>query len=209
MAYAGPPGAPAGPRTGVRASRRLRGQAGAPRAARRGRGDSREVTRGAIWPQRVRPGRSARGVKAGYNVIVSARDLLPSERRRRAGVEDATRRALQWFVVPIWIGAGLADWWCHRRTTIERTAGTTESAIHSAMMAEAGVPAMLGLFCEVNAGVLGLTYATLAVHELTAIWDVAYADGRREVTPTEQHVHGFLERVPLMATLLLTVLHWD
>ena len=167
------------------------------------------MTRGAIWPQRVRPGRSARGVKAGYNVIVSARDLLPSERRRRAGVEDATRRALQWFVVPIWIGAGLADWWCHRRTTIESTAGTTESAIHSAMMAEAGVPAMLGLFCEVNAGVLGLTYATLAVHELTAIWDVAYADGRREVTPTEQHVHGFLERVPLMATLLLTVLHWD
>jgi hypothetical protein len=29
------------------------------------------------------------------------------------------------------------------------------------------------------------------------------------VTPTEQHVHGFLERVPLMATVLLTVLHWD
>jgi hypothetical protein len=29
------------------------------------------------------------------------------------------------------------------------------------------------------------------------------------VTPTEQHVYGFLERVPLMATVLLTVLHWD
>ena len=41
------------------------------------------------------------------------------------------------------------------------------------------------------------------------MWDVAYADGRREVTPNEQHVHGFLERVPLMATVLLTVLHWD
>jgi hypothetical protein len=45
--------------------------------------------------------------------------------------------------------------------------------------------------------------------ELTAICDVAYADGRRTVTPTEQHVHGFLERVPLMATVMLTVLHWD
>jgi hypothetical protein len=77
------------------------------------------------------------------------------------------------------------------------------------MMLEGGLPAMLGLFCEVNAGVLALTYGTLAVHELTAIWDVAYADGRREVTPTEQHVHGFLERVPLMATVMLTVLHWD
>jgi hypothetical protein len=68
---------------------------------------------------------------------------------------------------------------------------------------------MLGLFCEVNAGVLAITYTTLGPHELTAIWDVAYADGRREVTPTEQHIHGFLERVPLMAAVLLTGLHWD
>jgi hypothetical protein len=140
---------------------------------------------------------------------VAIRDLLPSEARRRSGVDDATRRALQWFVMPVWIGAGLADWWCHRRTDIERTAGAEESAVHAAMMLEAGVPAMLGLFCEVDAGVLVLTYATLAIHELTAIVDVAYADGRREVTPTEQHVHGFLERVPLMASAFLTVLHWD
>jgi hypothetical protein len=125
------------------------------------------------------------------------------------GIDDATRRTLQGFVLPTWIGAGMADWWCHRRSDIEHSAGATESAIHSMMMAEAGVPTVLGLFCEVNAGVLALTYGTLAVHELTAIWDVAYADGRREVTPTEQHVHGFLERVPLMAAVMLTVLHWD
>jgi hypothetical protein len=140
---------------------------------------------------------------------VALRELLPGEIRRRRGVDDATQRALQWFVLPIWMGSGLADWWCHRRTDIEHTAGVQESAIHAAMMLEAGVPSMLGLFCEVDAGVLALTYATLAVHEVTAILDVAYADGRRVVTPTEQHVHGFLERVPLMATAFLTVLHWD
>jgi hypothetical protein len=140
---------------------------------------------------------------------VALRELLPSETRRRTGVDDATRRALQWFVLPVWIGAGLGDWWCHRRTDIEHTAGAQESAVHAAMMLEGGLPAMLGLFCEVDAGVLALTYATLALHELTAILDVAYADGRRVVTPTEQHVHGFLERVPLMATAFLTVLHWD
>lgn len=27
-----------------------------------------------------------------------------------------------------WIGAGLADWWCHRRSDIEHTAGVTEAA---------------------------------------------------------------------------------
>jgi hypothetical protein len=111
--------------------------------------------------------------------------------------------------MPVWMGAGLADWWCHRRTNIEHTAGVRESAIHAAMMAQAGLPSMLGLFCEIDAGVLAVTYATLAAHEVTAILDVAYADGRRDVTPTEQHVHGFLERVPLMATAFLTVLHWD
>jgi hypothetical protein len=140
---------------------------------------------------------------------VTLSDLLPAERRRRTGVDDATRRALQWFVMPVWIGAGLGDWWCHRRTDIEHTAGVQESIVHAAMMLEAGLPSMLGLFCEVNAGVLALTYGTLAVHEVTAIVDVAYADGRRAVTPTEQHVHGFLERVPLMASAFLTVLHWD
>jgi hypothetical protein len=140
---------------------------------------------------------------------VSLSDLIPSERRRRQGVDDATRRALQWFVMPIWIAAGLADWWCHRRTDIEHSAGLTESAIHAAMMTEGGVPTLLGLFCEVNAGMLTVAYGTLLLHELTAVWDVAYADGRRQVTPTEQHVHGFLERVPLMATVFLTALHWD
>ena len=135
--------------------------------------------------------------------------MLPSERRRKRGVDDATRRALQWFVMPVWIGAGLADRWCHRRSDIEHTAGVTESAIHAAMSIESGVPTVLGLFCEVNSGVLGLTYGSLTLHELTALWDVAYADGRREVTPAEQYVHGFLGRVPLMATVLLTVLHWD
>lgn len=135
--------------------------------------------------------------------------LLPGERRRRAGVDDATRRALQYFVLPVWAVAGLADWACHRRSDIEHTAGPTESLIHTAMMVESGAPTLLGLFLEVDAGVLALTYATLAAHEVTAIWDVAYADGRREVTPTEQHVHGFLERVPMMAAAFLTVLHWD
>jgi hypothetical protein len=140
---------------------------------------------------------------------MALRDLLPSERRRRKGIDDATRWALQGAVLPMWIGAGLADWWCHRRTDIEHTAGAQESAIHLAMMAEGGLPALLGLFCEIDAGVLALTWVTLAIHELTAVWDVAYADGRRRITPTEQHVHGFLERVPMMAAMTLTTLHWD
>jgi hypothetical protein len=93
--------------------------------------------------------------------------------------------------MPVWIGAGLADWWCHRRTDIEHTTGVRESAIHAAMMLEGGLPTTLGLFCEINAGTLLLTYASLGAHELSGILDVVCADGQREVTPTEQYVHAF------------------
>ena len=126
-----------------------------------------------------------------------------------AGVEQASRRLLQYVAVPLWIGAGLGDWVCHRRTNIEATAGAKESAIHALMMAEAGVPATLGLFFEINAGLLSVTLGAFALHQATAVWDVAYADGRRRVTPTEQHIHGLLEQVPAMATAFLVALHWD
>ncbi|KNB54292.1 hypothetical protein AC230_05805 [Streptomyces caatingaensis] len=134
---------------------------------------------------------------------------LRRELVRQAGVDEATRRILLAFVLPLWTGAGLADWWLHRRSDIEHTAGTRESAIHALMLAEAGVPIMLGLFCQANAGVLATAAAGLGVHQATAFWDVAYAEQRREVTPNEQHVHSLLEVVPLMATASLFALHWD
>jgi hypothetical protein len=148
------------------------------------------------------------------------RALLPKLRRsgpktlvqdleKAIEVEQATRRSLQYFVVPLWIATGLADWYSHRRTHIETTAGARESALHALMMVEAGIPATLGLFLDVNAGVLLAAFAGFAAHELTAIWDVAYAEGRREVTDTEQHIHSFLEVTPLLAVSFLTVLHWD
>jgi hypothetical protein len=113
------------------------------------------------------------------------------------------------FVVPLWTIAGLADWVCHRRTDIEHTAGTREALIHLAMMTEAGTGTVLGLLFEINAGVIAATYTALALHQATAVWDVSYADDHREVTPTEQHIHGLLEQVPVMASMLITVLHWD
>ncbi|RFU37942.1 diguanylate cyclase [Actinomadura logoneensis] len=131
------------------------------------------------------------------------------EVRRVLGVEEATRRGLMGGVVPLWLGAGLADWYRHRQTGIEENAGTKESVIHALMMTEAGVPVTLGLFCEVNAGVLAVCGGALGVHSLTAYWDVSYAEQHREVTPIEQHIHSLLEVVPLMATGFLAVLYWD
>jgi len=75
------------------------------------------------------------------------------------------------------------------------------------MLAQAGLPATLALFLEVDPPLLALTYAATATHTATAYWDVAYANPRREVSPTEQHAHAFLEVLPMSAAALLTVLH--
>jgi hypothetical protein len=129
--------------------------------------------------------------------------------RRTFGIEKATSRLLLGGVMPLWLAAGLADWYLHRRTRIEQTAGPRESLVHHLMFAETGVPVLLGLFCEVNAGVLATAYAAAGAHWATAYWDQVYAQDRRRVSPFEQHVHSALEMSPVTAAFLLTALHWD
>ena len=111
--------------------------------------------------------------------------------------------------MPLWIASGLADRKCHRRSDIEHTAGVREAATHALMMNEASVPILLGLLFEIEAGVLIAMLGALGLHQATAVWDVAFAEGRREVTTTEQHVHGLLEQVPVMASAFVFALHWD
>jgi hypothetical protein len=118
------------------------------------------------------------------------------------------------FVVPLWLGARVADCWLHRRSRIEATSGARESEIHAPMLAEDGLPMMVGLFRTVNAGVLGPTAGllgptagALGVPSLTAALDVAYTEQKRAVSTTEQQVHSLLEVVPLLATVVLFGLH--
>ncbi|GAA3819147.1 hypothetical protein GCM10022226_44560 [Sphaerisporangium flaviroseum] len=129
--------------------------------------------------------------------------------KRAPSIDEVTGRFMLGVVVPLWLGAGLLDWHHHRRTNIETTAGTRESVLHGLMLAEASVPVLLGTFCEINAGALATAYGAVIAHESTALWDMSYAEERRRVTPAEQHVHSFLEAVPVMTASFLTVMFWD
>jgi hypothetical protein len=112
-------------------------------------------------------------------------------------------------VLPVWFIPAVLDWIRHRRTDIEHTAGTKESLIHLLMMTEVGVPILLVLFCEVNPLILAIILASIATHEATALWDVSTAENSgRTVTPWEQHIHSFLESLPIMAGSALGCLHW-
>jgi hypothetical protein len=66
----------------------------------------------------------------------------------------------------------------------------------------------LPLFFTVTTLVLALVIAMALAHLATGYWDVAYTDGRRYISPPEQHVHSYMEVLPLVATALLVVLHW-
>ena len=119
-----------------------------------------------------------------------------------------TQNYLLYFILPLWLLAGIADWWCHRRTHIDQTSGAKESIIHLLMLLETGLPLLVALFFQVNALVIALIVVAFVLHEATALWDVSYAVKHRHVSPFEQHVHSFLEMLPLMAGSVILLLHW-
>lgn len=121
----------------------------------------------------------------------------------------ATRRYLEFAILPLWFLSGVADYICHRQSKIDTTSGVKESAIHSLLIVESAVPVVMGLLFDINAGVIATMLAAFAAHQATAIWDVGYAVQRRVISPTEQHIHGALEMVPFCALSLLVCLHWD
>lgn len=122
--------------------------------------------------------------------------------------QDPTLLLLMYFVVPVWLMAGFADWLCHRATNIETTSGAKESVIHLLLFAEVGGPFLAVLLLEVNALVIAFMIVMFFVHEATTLWDLSYADTLRKITPVEQHVHSYLELMPLTAVLMVSARHW-
>jgi hypothetical protein len=122
---------------------------------------------------------------------------------------ETSQHLLMYCLTPLWIAVGFADWLCHRRSDIEHTAGPKESLIHLLMFVEVGLPLLAALFLDINALVIGVMLLAFLLHEATALWDVNYAVSKREVSPWEQHMHSFLEMIPLMAIVLVSLIHQD
>jgi len=124
-------------------------------------------------------------------------------------IEEAAELLLMVAVIPLWIAAGLADWWCHRRTAIEYTSGLPENAFHWLLLAEGGVALLAVALFESNGAVLLLVFAAFLAHEVTTFVELRYTVPLRAVTPGEQMVHSFVELLPLVLLALLAVMRWD
>src|SRR3954466_12313467 len=101
---------------------------------------------------------------------------------------EAAVSVLLCFILPLWLAAGFADYLCHRASRIEMTSGYKESLIHLLMFSEVAVPLLAAIFFEINALVIALMIAGFVAHQLTALWDVTFANDRRYVSPFEQQV---------------------
>lgn len=110
-------------------------------------------------------------------------------------------------LVPLWLVPGVLDWYWHRVTKIEQTAGARESIMHGLMLAQAGVPLLSALLLEANAGTIALSAAGALLHEATVMWDIAYTSPRRKIAPREQHTHAFMEAFPFFTAALVASMH--
>ena len=122
---------------------------------------------------------------------------------------DVLRSVLMYFVLPLWLVAGFADYLCHRASHIATTSGPKESLIHLLMLTEIGIAVTAAMTFEIDAAIIVLMIIVWAAHEATAVWDVTFAHHKREVTPIEQWVHGYLGVLPLLSLLMVVVLHWS
>jgi hypothetical protein len=115
---------------------------------------------------------------------------------------------LIYALYPIWLAAGAADYLCHRRTRIAETSGVVESWLHVAQLALIAAILFMATWMEIGAGVLLAMGSAAILHTALSAVDVSYTEKRRYISPFEQHVHGFLDVLPLVAVALLGILYW-
>lgn len=122
---------------------------------------------------------------------------------------SALENLLLWGIYPLWLLAGAGDYLCHRATDIEHSSGSHESWYHMVQFLVLLVAFAVAVLLEMNAATFGIMAALVLAHSVLAHMDVSYTDGRRYISPVEQHVHGFMEVLPLVAVAMFGVLHWD
>src|SRR5205085_3562451 len=58
---------------------------------------------------------------------------------------EVAELVLLYFILPLWLAAGFADYLCHRASRIEITSGYKESLIHLLMFSEVAVPLLAAI----------------------------------------------------------------
>jgi len=131
-------------------------------------------------------------VPAGQHHRSAASRQLPALNTPAALIECG----LLYFLAPLWLLAGAADFACHRVLHIEYSAGVRESLLHLLMLAQLAVAVLCALLLEPTALVFAIMLAACLAHEATTCADLAYAEKRRRIPWFEQWVHALQQSFP-------------
>jgi hypothetical protein len=53
---------------------------------------------------------------------------------------SAAQTVLMYFVMPVWLAAGFADYLCHRAASLETTSGWKETLLYLLQLVEMAIP---------------------------------------------------------------------
>lgn len=109
----------------------------------------------------------------------------------------------------VWLLAGLADFACHRRTDLPHTSGLAESVLHLVQLSILGAGVCLALAFQIGTSVLAVLCLLVAAHAVVGYMDTRVAWPRREIRPSEQHVHSVLDMAPIIALAAVIAVQRD
>jgi hypothetical protein len=146
-------------------------------------------------------------IRSAYEQRFAA--TLQAARVERMELRSNLVLLLSCMLYPLWLGAGAADYICHRLTDMEHTSGVRESLLHVAQFSVLACALLATLSLEMTAVVFTLVAVLVIIHTVLAYIDVRYTQDRRPILPFEQQVHGWMDVIPLIAVGLIAVLHWE
>ncbi len=96
----------------------------------------------------------------------------------------------------LWLIGGTLDFWFHRRTDLPHTSGLRESALHGVQLLLVGGATLVWLGFQTTWAMVTLLSLVAIGHAVAGYLDTVSADGRRRISPAEQHVHSILDVAP-------------
>jgi hypothetical protein len=123
-------------------------------------------------------------------------------------MRETIYQLIAYFFYPLWLVGGGADYICHRRSAIERTAGVHESLYHVAQLVTIAVIVIgIALFAG-SLSIFAVLVGAVALHTLLAYLDIRFTERRRYISPLEQHAHAVMDVLPIVVVALVIVLEW-
>lgn len=113
---------------------------------------------------------------------------------------------LSFAVYPAWLIAGALDYACHRRTKIEHTSGRTEGWLHVAQFVTIAIIFFAAVLLKPTLAMIAIAGTAAMLHLVLSYVDVSYTQSKRFISPLEQHVHAFLNVLPIVAVCLLALI---